>query len=90
MLVTGPAVITKHVPEHKRGTFMGLLSACQNLGFGFGSIFGGLFADIQQTVYYNFGISAIMAFILILLLLIAFNDQKKEEDPSPFKEVSLC
>jgi len=83
MLVTGPAVITKHVPEHKRGAFMGMLSACQNFGFGFGTIFGGVFADIQQTLYYNFGISAIMAFILILLLLLAFNEKKV--NPSPLE-----
>jgi MFS family permease len=89
MLVTGPAVITQHVPEHKRGAFMGMLYACQNLGFGSATIFGGLFADIQQTVYYNFSVSAIMAFILILLLLIAFKDEKKEANPSPLDQNRL-
>jgi MFS family permease len=82
MLVTGPVVITRHVPESKRGTFMGMLNASQNLGYGMGTILGGIYAEIQQTLYYNFGISAIMAFILILLLLIAFNE-KKDKNPSP-------
>ncbi len=77
MLVTGPVVITRHVPSAKRGTFMGMLNASQNLGFGMGTILGGVYADIQQTVYHNFGISAILAFILILLLLIAFNEKKE-------------
>ncbi|MHA2167991.1 MAG: MFS transporter, partial [Candidatus Hodarchaeales archaeon] len=82
MLVTGPVVITRHVPESKRGAFMGMLNASQNLGFGMGTILGGVYAEIQQTVYHNFGISAIMAFILILLLLIAFKE-KKDKSPSP-------
>jgi DHA1 family multidrug resistance protein-like MFS transporter len=89
MLVAGPAVITKHVPEHKRGAFMGLLNASQNLGFGFGTILGGVYADIQQSVYHNFGISAAIAFVLILILLIAFNEKKIEENPSPPDKVSL-
>ncbi|MHA2094033.1 MAG: MFS transporter, partial [Candidatus Hodarchaeales archaeon] len=76
LMVTGPVLITKHVPEKKRGTFMGIFSGSQNLGFGVGTILGGLYAGIQQTIRYNFGISAVITGILILILLIAFRENE--------------
>lgn len=75
MMIAGPALITRYVPESKRGTFMGILSACMNLGFGIGTILGGWYANTQQTIRYNFGISAILAVFLILFLLIAFKEE---------------
>ena len=76
LMVTGPVLITKHVPEKKRGTFMGIFSGSQNLGFGIGTILGGLNAGIQQTIRYNFGISAVITVVLILILLIAFKEKE--------------
>jgi MFS family permease len=75
LMVTGPVLITKHVPERKRGTVMGIFSGSQNLGFGFGTILGGAYAGIQNTIRYNFGISAIITVLLIIVLLIAFREK---------------
>lgn len=77
LMVTGPVIITKYVPEKRRGTFMGLFSGSQNLGFGIGTILGGVYAGIQQTIRFNFGVSAILSVILILFLLIAFKEEKR-------------
>jgi len=85
LMVTGPVLITKHVPETKRGTFMGIFSSSQNLGFGLGTIFGGVYAGIQNTIRFNFGISAIITVFLIVVLLIAFrenNSEIKNKSPS--------
>jgi MFS family permease len=77
LMVTGPVLITRHVPEMKRGTFMGILSGTQNLGFGIGTVLGGVYAEMQQTVRHNFGVSAILSVILILFLLAAFKEKKE-------------
>jgi PPP family 3-phenylpropionic acid transporter len=79
LLVTGPVIITNQVPERRRGTFMGIFSSSQNLGFGMGTILGGVFAEINQTIRFNFGISAIITFFLILFLLIAFKEKKTND-----------
>ena len=34
MMVTGPVLISRHVPEMKRGTFMGIFTGILNFGFG--------------------------------------------------------
>ena len=83
LLVTAPAIITKHVPERKRGTFMGISSSSQNFGYGLGTILGGVFAGMNQTIRYNFGVSAIMTLFLILALLLVFNEKKIVKTPSP-------
>ena len=77
MMVTGPAIITRNVPEARRGTFMGIFMASQNFGYGVGTILGGVYAGMQQTVRHNFGISAILSAMLIVFLLVAFNEEKK-------------
>ena len=64
---------------------MGIFSSSQNLGFGLGTIFGGVYAGIQNTIRFNFGISAIITVFLIVVLLIAFrenNSEIKNKSPS--------
>ncbi|MFX0207652.1 MAG: MFS transporter, partial [Candidatus Hodarchaeota archaeon] len=70
LFIAGPALVTNHVSESKRGTVMGMLGASQNFGFALGTILGGIFAGVQGTFRFNFGISAL--FTLILIIFIAF------------------
>jgi MFS family permease len=72
LLVAGPALVTEHITESRRGFFMGIFAASQNLGFAIGAISGGLFGGIFDTFRFNYGISAIIALILILYTIIFF------------------
>jgi MFS family permease len=83
LMVTGPVLITNSVPEKKRGTFMGIFSSSQNLGFGIGTILGGVYASLNQTIRYNFGVAAVVSIILIFILLVAFKEEKIMKSPSP-------
>ncbi|MHA2298980.1 MAG: MFS transporter [Candidatus Hodarchaeales archaeon] len=82
IMVAGPAIVADRVSESKRGTFMGILGAFQNLGFAGGTIMGGLFGGIQGTLRWNFGLSAVMAVILIVIIAIFLNDGNKKSDLS--------
>jgi predicted MFS family arabinose efflux permease len=77
LMVTGPVIITRHVPERKRGTFMGILSGTQNFGWGLGAFLGGVYAGTQLTLRNNFGISAIISVLLILVLIFGFKEEKE-------------
>ncbi len=83
LMVTGPVLISDNVPEKKRGTFMGIFSSSQNLGFGIGTILGGAFSSINQTIRYNFGISAIISVFLIIFVLVAFKEDKNSDSSLP-------
>lgn len=82
LLVTGPVLISNNVPEKKRGTFMGIFSSSQNLGFALGTILGGYIASINDTIRYNFAIAAFVSVVLIIFLLIAFKEKKILKTPS--------
>ena len=81
LFIAGPALVTDYVPESKRGTVMGILGASQNFGFAVGTILGGVFAGTQGTFKFNFGVSALITFILILFIVTFFKEEKKVFEP---------
>ena len=82
-MVAGPVIITKYIPEHFRGTFMGMFAASQYLGMGIGAILGGVNAGIQQSVHANFGISALITVLLILITLFFLKNEKQQNKKHP-------
>jgi MFS family permease len=76
LFIAGPALVANHVPESKRGTVMGMLGASQNFGFALGTILGGIFAGMQETFSFNFGISAFVTLILIVFILFFIKNGK--------------
>ncbi len=74
--IAGPALVADHISESKRGTFMGILGASQNLGFAVGTILGGLFAGLQGSFRFNFGISAFFSLILIIIIVLFVKNGK--------------
>jgi DHA1 family multidrug resistance protein-like MFS transporter len=76
LFIAGPALVANHVLESKRGTVMGILGASQNFGFALGTILGGIFAGMQETFKFNFGISALVTLILIVFILIFIKNGK--------------
>ncbi len=83
LMVAGPVIITKYIPEHYRGTFMGMFAASQYLGLGMGAILGGVNAGIQQSVHANFGISASITVILILVTVFFLKIEKQQNITHP-------
>lgn len=77
LFIAGPALVADHISEDRRGTFMGILAASQNLGFGIGSILGGIFAGSQGSFRSNFGISAIFCLIIIAIIILFIKNEKK-------------
>ncbi|UCG89627.1 MAG: MFS transporter [Candidatus Heimdallarchaeota archaeon] len=77
LLVAGPALVADHIPESRRGTFMGIFGASQNLGFALGSILGGMFAGMQESFRFNFGVSAVFSLILIFIAIFFVKNGKK-------------
>ncbi|MHA2246535.1 MAG: MFS transporter, partial [Candidatus Hodarchaeales archaeon] len=77
LLVAGPALVSDHIPESRRGTFMGIFGTCQNLGFAVGSIFGGMFAGLQQSFRLNFGVSAVFSLLIIVSTILFVKNEKK-------------
>jgi DHA1 family multidrug resistance protein-like MFS transporter len=80
LFIAGPALVAKHIPEEKRGTFMGVFGASQNIGFAAGTILGGYFASQQGTIRFNFEISAIISVILIIFTLLFFKEERSSKD----------
>jgi MFS family permease len=80
LIVAGPALVADHVSESKRGTFMGIYGASQNFGLAAGSILGGMFAGLQRTFKFNFGISAIFSLVLIIITFFFIKNGKKSEE----------
>ncbi len=76
LMVAGPAIISYYIKENQRGTVMGMFSACQYLGLGIGSIWGGYYAGLHSSTHSNFEISAYGAIILILFTFIFFKNEK--------------
>ena len=81
LFIAGPALVTDHISESKRGTVMGILGASHNFGFAVGTILGGIFAGTQGTFKFNFGVSALITLILILFIVLFLKDEKKESEP---------
>lgn len=81
LFIAGPALVANHVSESKRGTVMGILGASQNFGFAVGTILGGVFAGVQRTFKFNFGISAFFCLILILFIVFFVKNGKMKAEP---------
>ncbi|MFW9905355.1 MAG: MFS transporter [Candidatus Thorarchaeota archaeon] len=77
LFIAGPALVADHVSESKRGAVMGMLGASQNFGFALGTILGGIFAGVQGTFRFNFGISAFVTLILIIFIFFFVKNGKQ-------------
>lgn len=80
LFIAGPALVADHISESRRGTFMGILGASQNLGFATGTILGGVFAGLQGTFRFNFGISAFFSLILIVIIILFVKNGKNSQN----------
>ncbi|UCG03989.1 MAG: MFS transporter [Candidatus Heimdallarchaeota archaeon] len=82
LFIAGPALVTDHIPESKRGTCLGILGASHNFGFAAGTILGGVFAGFQGSFRFNFGVSAFFTLILIIIILLFVKNGKRGVKPT--------
>ncbi|MFX1283383.1 MAG: MFS transporter [Promethearchaeota archaeon] len=80
VLIAGPALVADRISESRRGTFMGIFGASQNLGFAVGSILGGMFAGLQETFKFNFAISAFFSLIVIIISVFFVKNGEKSNN----------
>ncbi|MHA1167859.1 MAG: MFS transporter [Candidatus Hodarchaeales archaeon] len=74
LFVAAPTIITLKVSEDRRGTYLGIFTAFQYAGFAIGSVSGGLIAGINGTIRNNFAVSAVVCFLLVVVILIFFKE----------------
>lgn len=80
LMVSAPALVAASVPEKVRGTAMGLLIALQNLGLGFGAIFGGIISEHYNSALNNFLFSAVISLIPLAITIIFLKNHKESKE----------